>query len=224
MSLREIDYKAEMLFELRGHMPRVPFACVDPGVHGAVVVYKTHGLDADGNIGVPDLIYPLAAGLSRIGWDLLEAGVRLIVMESQHIGANNFTGLKLARGAAKLPAFVAGAHMARTSPIQATKDPVTCMWIHPATWQSPLARRAGVSLRAKKGEPKPKKGLGKDLAKKFAEEVIGEDGRYRGATKAQREGMCDATAMAMWVQTTLYLPHEVRLPIDQVRHVGFRDR
>lgn len=201
MSLREIDYSARKLFELRGHMPRVPFACVDPGEHGAVVVYKRVGMKADGQMPKPDLIYPLSSGLSTIGWELLEAGVRLIVMENQFIGPNMASGLKLARGAAKLPAFVAGAHMARTSPIQAIKDPVTCLWIHPATWQAPLKRAAGVK--------KLKKGQGKELAQKCALPVIGDDGRYRGATKAQQEGMCDATAMAMWTQTTLYMPTHI---------------
>ena len=201
MSIRQIDFKAAMLWELRGQLERVPFAFVDPGVHGAVVAYRSAPATVGGLIPKPDLIFPMAAGLNVIGRDLLKMGVRLVIMENQHMKMSSGSALKLARSAGQLPAFLAGAHMAQVGPLEATKDPLTCIWIHPATWQSPLRVLEGV----KKMEP----GQGKELAKKYAELILDGDGRYVGATKAQREGICDATAMALWVSKSLYMPRDV---------------
>ena len=53
------------------------------------------------------------------------------------------------------------------------------------------------------------KGQGKKVAKKYAERILNGDGRYLGATAKQQEGICDATAMALWVQTALHMPSEV---------------
>ncbi len=201
MALRQIEFSAAKTWELRGSLEQAPFACVDPGADGAVVVCKRLGLTADGLIGKPDLIYPLSVGLGLIGSELVNAGVRLVVVEAQHSKMNNATALKLARGAGMIPAFLAGSYAGATSPIQASRNPLLCMWLHPASWQN--------TLRRIEGSPKLGKGDGKRLAKLYGERVLGGDGRYVGSTKAQRGGILDAVAMAIWVQRVLYFSESV---------------
>jgi hypothetical protein len=203
MALREIEYAAAKIWELRGELPRVPFATVDPGVDGAVVAYRDLGLTVHGLPGKPALVFPLAAGLGHIGPALVRAGVRFLVVENQHGKMNQATALKLARGAGMIPAFVAGVYAGTKGPRAAVVDPVTCMWIHPATWQNALRAMEGKRKRLESGD-------GKRLAKLYGEQVLDGDGRYVGATKAQRGGILDAVAMAIWVQRVLYMPAELK--------------
>ena len=194
--IREIEFSAKLLWGLRGSFPEQPFAAVDPGTDGAVVVYDRIGLTSDGLIERPCKVFPLTVSLDVIARELVNSGVKTLLVEAQYHGPSAMGTIKLARRAGYLPAFLAGMWQ---------PEDVTVMWIAPTTWQSMLGRMEGHKLA--KGEKRPK-GEGKVLAQKYAERIFKGDGRWVGANKAQRSGIADAMAIALWGQRVLWMARE----------------
>lgn len=188
--IREIEFSAKLLWGLRGSFPEQPFAAVDPGTDGAVVVYDRIGLTSDGLIERPCKVFPLTVSLDVIARELVNSGVKTLLVEAQYHGPSAMTTIKLARRAGYLPAFLAGMWQ---------PEDVTVMWIAPATWQGMLQRLEGRKLD---------KGEGKVLAQKYAERIFKGDGRWVGANKAQRSGIADAMAIALWGQRVLWMARE----------------
>jgi hypothetical protein len=193
MSLREIDYTGKKLWDLRGAFEPQPFAAMDPGLSGAVVVYERIGLTPGGLIERPVAVFPLALPLEAIAVELVKRGVRLVFVESQHQKKNTQSVLKLARRAAYLPAFLAG---------MVQPEEVTAVWLHPASWQT--------VLRVAEGKKRLAAGEAKELALQYAGRIFGGDGRWTGATKSLRSGIADATMIALWAQRVVWMPQEVR--------------
>ena len=182
MALREIEYKASRLWDLRGNLPDQPFATIDPGVHGALVIYgcADHARDRK-----PLRIAPLSIGDDALIRMLRDAGVRLVFIEAQHMKMNASAVIKLARRAAVLAAILAGVHLDQGLD-------VTLVWVHPASWQAVIR-----DLK--------KQGHGtKESAQVVAAGLLDGDGRWIGATAKQREGIADALCMAVWVSRTFW--------------------
>lgn len=189
--IREIEYSAKLLWDLRGRFPEQPFAAVDPGAEGAVVVYDRVGLTSDGLIEKPAKVFPLTVSLDWIVRDLRSMGVRLLFVEAQHVGGVNAqSAIKLVRRAAYLPAYLAGA---------SGPEDVTVMWVQPATWQAMVKKWARIEDR------KLKKGEAKELAMALAKQIFNGDGRFVGANKAQRQGIADAEAIAVWAMRAMWM-------------------
>jgi hypothetical protein len=197
--IREVEFTARKLWDLRGSFPHQPFAAVDPGAEGAVVCYDRVELRPDGLIHKPVAVFPLSVPLEVIARELVARGVKLLLMEAQYQGVNKTTVIKLARRAAYLPGFLAGMWQ---------PEDVTVFWLLPATWQA--------VLRKLEGKKKLAAGEAKKLAEQYANRIYNGDGRWTGATKAQRSGIADATAIALWAQRALWLPpsQEVRTACD----------
>lgn len=189
--IREIEFSARKLWDLRGSFPEQPFAAVDPGNDGAVVVYDRIGLTSDGLIPKPIAVFPLSVPLDVICSELVNRGVRLLFVESQFVGGNSSSAIKLVRRAAYLPAYLAG----RWQP-----EDVTVVWVTPATWQAVMRLMKGSKLE---------KGEAKVVAERLATTIFAGDGRWVGANKAQRSGIADAMAIALWAQRVLWLAKEV---------------
>lgn len=189
MSLHEISYAVDKLWGLRGNIPAQPFAAVDPGRVGAVVVHEHIAMTTGGLIGKPVAVFPLTVPLTTIVAELKKRRVRLLFIEGQHIRVNMASAIDLVRRAAYLPAYMAGA---------LEPDDVTVVWVQPATWQGSLRKMEGLQGRIQKGE-------GKALAMQYAERMFDGDGRFVGANKEQRQGIADAQAIALWAERTLWL-------------------
>lgn len=194
MALHEIEFNAGKLWELRGHIDRQPFASMDPGKHGAIVTYESPQLTPDGLLPKPLTIYPLAAGLEMVVADLRKRGVQFLVVENQHQKMNNYTALKLAQRAGYVAAMLAGAYMDQ-------RLDVSVLWTHPASWQS--------ILRTLENRRKLESGEAKKLAMRWALKMVGEDGRFRGSTKEQQQGIADSVMQAVWAARTLWMPSAV---------------
>ncbi len=185
--IREIEYSAKLLWDLRGRFPEQPFAAVDPGAEGVVVVYDRIGLTSDGVIEKPAKVFPLAVSLDHIARELVDSGVKLLFVEAQYQGVNPHTTIKLVRRAGYLPAFLAGMWQ---------PEDVTVVWVVPATWQAVLRKMEGRKLA---------KGEAKVLAQQYAARIFGGDGRWVGASNAQKSGVADAMAIALWAQRALWM-------------------
>ncbi len=193
MSLREIDFNLRQLWDIRGRFSGVPFAAVDPGEYGAVLAYPEMAGAVGQKIPRAAKLFPMSAGLDTIAEGLIQLGVRMLVVEGQHVNRDISGALKLARRAAYLPAFLAGA---------LAPEDVTVIWLQPASWQSTLKNLHGKRPRLKKGEAK-------QLALEYAETIYGEDGRWLGATKAQRSGIADTNAIALWAHRAIWMPPRI---------------
>lgn len=186
--IRDVEFTARKLWDLRGSIPQQPFAAVDPGQVGAVVVYGRVGLRDDGLIERPNAVFPLTVPLEVICRDLVSRGVKTLLVEAQYQGPNPIGVIKLARHAGYLPAFLAGMWQ---------PEDVTVMWVQPATWQT--------VLRQLEGKKRLKAGEAKGLALQYAERIYDGDGRWVGANKALQSGIADATAIALWGQRVLWM-------------------
>ena len=191
--IREIEFSAKLLWGLRGSFPEQPFAAVDPGTDGAVVVYDRIGLTSDGLIERPCKVFPLTVSLDVIARELVNSGVKLLFVEAQYQGVNPSTTIKLVRRAGYLPAFLAGMWQ---------PEDVTVMWVQPATWQSIVKKWAAIEGR------RLKKGEAKKLAMALATQIFNGDGRFVGANKAQRQGIADAEAIAVWAMRAMWMARE----------------
>lgn len=185
--IREVEFTARKLWDLRGSFPAQPFAAVDPGADGAVVIYDRIGLAPGGLIERPCKVFPLTVSLDVIARELVTSGVKMLLVEAQYHGPSAMGTIRLARRAGYLPAFLAGMWQ---------PEDVTVLWIAPTTWQSMLGRMEGHKLAT---------GEGKVLAQKYATRIFGGDGRWVGANKAQKSGIADAMAIALWGQRVLWM-------------------
>lgn len=101
-----------------------PFAAVDPGVHGAGVVF---GPD-DSVLGVAPLRN--GAGWAALGSLLVDYGVSLVVLEAQYVGTSSGDSLRLAFAAGELVGQLSG-----FSPL------LSVLQVYPATWQGQMLGR-----------------------------------------------------------------------------------
>lgn len=146
-----------------------PFAAIDPGGDGAVLLWDEPG-------GLPALVMTLPGHASDLqaAVEIARRQISLVVIEAQYHHKNAITALKLARRAGILLG-----HISHACPYD-----VRVVFIPPASWQSILG--------------KDRRGKTKALAQERAAADFGSDSRYTMASKAIQSGIADAYGLARW--------------------------
>lgn len=164
-----------------------PYATIDPGGGGAVVVRESGA--PVGHV----RLYPLfPSPLLRLNGEAL-GGVGLYVVEAQYMASNPMTSIRIARSAAATVAYAAGVRSVRG-------ESTIVLWVSPAAWQAALRRR----LSALPGS-QPGREDGKALALRYAQETgLTKRSAYTDATKPVREGLCDAWGLSEFVAKDLW--------------------
>jgi hypothetical protein len=164
-----------------------PFAAIDPGSAGAVVVRGSGS-----PIGHVRLFPLFPQPLLALNAPALD-GVGLFVVEAQYLATNAMTSLRLARSAAATVAFAAGVRGARG-------EPTVVLWVAPSTWQAALRRRLGPLAGSQ-----PEREKGKALALRHAQETgLTERSAFLSARSTVREGLADAWGISEWVARELW--------------------
>lgn len=108
-------------------IPRgVPFAAIDPGNHGAGIVF-----DQQGKV---KKVLPFVAGdysHFEFAQACVREGVRLLVIEDQYLGKSFSSSSTLGKSAGNV-----GGHLAALWLQQSDMNPVYRVWVHPTTWAS----------------------------------------------------------------------------------------
>ncbi len=176
--LLEHEFNVQNRTALRQLLQPQPFAVVDPDADGAILIYEGSVLPKPSAI-FRTLMLGDAIAAAR------QAGVRLVVVESQFMKQSPMVSVKLARRAMIFPAALAGATYG------ASPDPVSLVWVFPATWQAWM--RGGAGTQQARDDVKA-------AARDYAEGVLGQDGRWVSANKARKQGIADAITMAGWLR------------------------